>query len=203
MFRCFVRLAVLVAAPLILMACQTTSKSAWTEWKEISESQSAVTFAWPPQAKPVSITRWARKDKVNYTRAESWDWISGRALAVILPANRYYPFSKRDPSRLIAVPEKWKFLKEIGLTIVESSVKRGVNSVGHYFYAASDQNSGNQTCFVFHQALPHDGQSGYETTKGVAGGFLNAYECQPTSRVSVAEMEQLMIPFVEGVRMRN
>lgn len=120
-----------------------------------------------------------------------------------LKNNRYYNFSNRDSSLLIEVCDDWKYLREMGTTIAESQIRRGVNSIGGYFYAVTDRNIKDQTCFVFHQGLPHHGQSGYETTKGVSGGVLTAYECQPKSRISVAQMEQLMVPFVEGVRMQN
>jgi hypothetical protein len=44
-------------------------------------------------------------------------------------------------------------------------------------------------------------QSGYEKPIGASGGVLTAYECQPKAKLSVAQMEQLMVPFVEGIRM--
>lgn len=203
MFRFIVKILVLALVPLALAACQTTSKSAWTEWKDISETQSAVAFEWPPNAKPVSIKRQGRKERYKYTRQEFWEWGSGEATMVKLPGNRYYNFSKHDTGRLIKVCDDWKRLRKMGLTISESSIKRGVNNVGNYFFAVSDQNNLNQTCFVFHQALPHVGQSGYETTRGVAGGYLTAYECQSKAKISVAKMEQLMVPFVEGIRVQE
>lgn len=203
MVRFLVRLAVLIAAPLMLVACQTTGKDSWSEWKEISEGQSAVTLAWPPQAKPVSIKREVRKEKHRYIRQEYWNWGSGQAWMSKAPGNVYYKFSKRDNSLLIESCEDWKHLKEIGLIIPESQIKSGVNKVGNYFYAVSDQNSGNQVCFVFHQGLPFNVQSGYADERDVAGGLLSAYECQPKTKISVAQMEQLMVPFVEGVRMTH
>lgn len=201
MVRFLVRLMVLVVVPLALGACQTTGKDAWTEWKEISESQSAVSFAWPPQAKPVSIKREARKEKYKYIRQELWNWGSGRAWLSKLPGGRYYNVSPRDSGRLIKEINTWNYLKGIELTVDEPQIKQGVNSAGVYFYAVTDRNDGNMTCFIFFQALPNEGQSGFETTKGVAGGIMSAYECQPKARISVAGMEKLMVPFVEGVRM--
>ncbi|MBT3359711.1 MAG: hypothetical protein HN403_08800 [Rhodospirillales bacterium] len=201
MRRIIVRLMVLIVAPLALAACQTTSKDVWSEWKDISEGQSAVAFAWPPHAKPVSIRRRARNEKHRYIRQEHWGWGSGQAWVSKAPGNVYYKFSKHDKSLLIKACDRWKHLKEIGLKISDSQVKRGVNPVGNYFYAVSDQNSGDQTCFVYHQGLPFNVQSGYADERGVAGGILSAYECQPKTRISVAQLEPLMVPFVEGVRM--
>ncbi|MCG8511403.1 MAG: hypothetical protein MI741_19490, partial [Rhodospirillales bacterium] len=60
-----------------------------------------------------------------------------------------------------------------------------------------------ETCFVFHQALPQEEQSGYEFERNASGGRMTAYECQPSERISVDKMTAMMLPFVEEVRMRE
>lgn len=195
--------SMIAASAFVLAACQTTQQAEWSEWQDITAEQSLVRVVWPSNVDPVKINRQARSERYKYIKQERWHWGSGQAYLSKLPGNIYYAVSKRDSSKLREDALGWTHLKEIGLTIDDSQIKRGVNKLGIYFHAVSDKNTDGEICFVYFQALPFSEQSGYESVRDAAGGFLTAYECQSSERISVDKMSAMMLPFVEEITMRD
>lgn len=198
-YRGLIAVAVVAAG---LAACQTASE-AWTEWKPITEQESRVALVMPAGATAPDIQREARSNTVAFVKEERWWWQSGAAYMSILPRTSYMRADVHDTSVILEDIADWRSLSDMELKADASMVQQGTNEIGVFHYLISDENNAGMTCFVFRQMLPMRAASGYQDLTHGSGGFLAAFDCQPTRDVTPEKFKAQMIGYVQNFNMNG
>lgn len=170
------------------------SAQEWSEWQEIAATDSGITIAEFDNLPEIARLESTMTDADR----ELWEWDSGRLFMIELHKNYFHRRGKGD---FVEAMSKWQAMADMGVMVSKKDIKRAVNKMGKYYYAAVPAPDSDMVCFIFMQDLSYTVPAGYEAGGGLnSGGFVDGFDCQDGTQISVTEHEETMKQIVATFR---